>query len=254
MRKLVVLLAFGVIVPSVTAALAGCGSSVPAEQDAAPTKTAAPLQEAAATATFTADPPPTPGPVLTADDELEFTPADSLETSAKDEGITGVGQEASKKSGSSAGPVQGQTYTWEDGDRTLTAYLQTDLVVKKGPAGLPGDIVAADDGGLNVVGSADRQSNGDTLPVFRSESGSLMTLPGGILLVLSAEWSQEETNAFLSNNDIELDPVSELSYVANGFFIETEPGFASLDLANELAALDGVEVSSPNWGREATPK
>ena len=95
---------------------------------------------------------------------------------------------------------------------------------------------------------------GDTLPVFRSESGELMTLPGGVLLVLSAQWSRSETNAFFSSNGIKMDRVSELGYVANGFFIETEPGFPSLDLANELAALEGVDVSSPNWGRDAVPK
>ena len=72
--------------------------------------------------------------------------------------------------------------------------------------------------------------------------------------MLSAKWSQAETDAFFSDNDVKMDRVSELSYVANGFFIETEPGFPSLELANELADLDGVEVSSPNWGREAVPK
>ena len=254
MRKLVVLLAFGVIVPSVTAVLAGCGSSAPTVQNSAPTKSAAAFQVAAVTAPYPADPTPTPSPVQTADDELEFAPTDSLETSGRDGGITEVDQETSKKGGSSAGPVQGQTHTWEDGDRTLTVYLQTDLVVEKGSDGLPREIVEADDDGTGVVRSADRQSTGDTLPVFRSESGSLMTLPGGVLLVLSAEWSQAETNTFFSNNGIKMDRVSELSYIANGFFIETESGFPSLDLANDLSALVGVAVSSPNWGREATPK
>ena len=254
MRKLVVLLAFGVIVLSVSAVLAGCGSSAPTVQNTAPTKSAAAFQVAAVTAPYPADPTPTPSPVQTDDDALEFAPTNSLETSVRDGGITEVDQEASKKGGSSAGPVQGQTHTWEDGDRTLTVYLQTDLVVEKGSDGLPREIVEADDGRTGVVGSADRQSTGDTMPVFRSESGSLMTLPGGVLLVLSAEWSQSETNAFFSNNGIKMDRVSELSYIANGFFIETEPGFPSLDLANDLSALDGVEVSSPNWGREATPK
>ena len=254
MRKLVVLLAFGVIMPSVTAVLAGCGSSAPTVQNSAPTKSAAALQVAAVTAPYPADPTPTPSPVQTADDPLEFAPTNSLETSGRDGGITEVDQDTSQKGGSSAGPVQGQTHTWEDGDRTLKVFLQSDLVVEKGADGLPRDIVAADDGGTSVVRSADRQSKDDTLPVFRSESGSLMTLPGGVLLVLSAEWSQSETNAFFSNNGIKMDRVSELSYIANGFFIETEPGFPSLDLANELAALEGVEVSSPNWGREATPK
>ena len=152
------------------------------------------------------------------------------------------------------GPVQGDPYTWQDGDRTMTVKLQTDLVVEKGSGGLPRDVVAANEGGTNVVRSADGQSKSDTLPVFRSESGALKTLPGGVLLVLSSEWGQAETNAFFSNNGIKMDRVSELDYVANGFFVETGPGFPSLDLANALAAQDGVEISSPNWGREATPK
>ena len=208
------------------------------------------IKEDSGTASNAEDSPSMPTPVLMADDGLEFAPVDSFETSGKNEGITTVDQAPSQKSGASTGPAQGQTYTWEDGDRTLTVYLQTDLVVEKGSDGLPRDVVASNEGGTNVVRSADGQSKGDTLPVFRSESSGLMTLPGGVLLVLSAEWSQAETNAFFSNNGIKMDRVSELGYVANGYFIETEPGFPSLDLANELAALDGVEVSSPNWGRE----
>ena len=276
MRKFVVLLVFGVVAPGVIVALAGCGPSAPRSQEAAPTKTAAPLQEATATAPYSPDPSPspslvptaeaavaasntpdvpsTPTPVPTVDDDLEFASANSLKLSGKVGGITGVEQVASKKSGPPAEPAQGQTFTWEDGDRTLTVYLQTDLVVEKGSGGLPRDIVAADDRVTNVVGKADSGSKDDTLPVFRAESGSLMTLPGGVLLVLSAEWNQAETNAFFSNNGIKMDRVSELGYVANGFFIETEPGFSSLDLANELSALNGVEVSSPNWGRDAVPK
>ena len=72
--------------------------------------------------------------------------------------------------------------------------------------------------------------------------------------MLSSAWSQAETNAFFSNNGIKTGRVSELDYVANGFFVETEPGFPSLNLANALAVQEGVEISSPNWGREATPK
>ena len=152
------------------------------------------------------------------------------------------------------GPVQGDPYTWQDGDRTMTVMLQTDMVVEKDSRGLPRDVVSANEGGTNVVRSADAQSKSDTLPVFRSESGALMTLPGGVLLVLSSEWSQAETNAFFSNNGIKMDRVSELGFVANGFFVETAPGFPSLDLANTLAVQDGVGISSPNWGRDATPK
>ena len=126
--------------------------------------------------------------------------------------------------------------------------------MEKGSDGLPRDIVEADDSEASALRSADSRSTGDTLPVFRSESGSLMTLPGGVLLVLSAEWSQSETNAFFSNNGIKMDRVSELNYIANGFFIETEPGFPSLDLANDLSALVGVEVSQPQLGERSNPE
>ena len=33
----------------------------------------------------------------------------------------------------------------------------------------------------------------------------------------------------------------------NGFFVETEPGLASLRLANSLVGQPGVVLSSPNW-------
>ena len=185
----------------------------------APTSTAASLTEATATTSNVADSPTMPTPAPEEDDGLEFAPLESLETSGKDEGITTADQDPPKGDGESEGSVQGQTYTWEDGGRTLMAYLQTDIVVEKGSDGLPRDIVAADEGGTNIVRSADRQSKGDTLPVFRSESGELMTLPGGVLLVLSAQWSRSETNAFFSSNGIKMDRVSELGYIANGFFI-----------------------------------
>ena len=239
-------------------------SSAPTVQPvAAATETASPLLESTATESsrlVESTPPvdglvPTLTPASSADDGIEVVSVDSFESSGKQEPITGVDTDSPRKDGTGAtGPVEGDPYTWQDGDRTMTVKLQTDLVVEKGSGGLPRDVVSANEGGTNVVRSADGQSRSGTLPVFRSESGALMTLPGGVLLVLSAEWSQAETNAFFSNNGIKMDRVSELDYVANGFFVETEPGFPSLDLANSLAGQDGVEISSPNWGKEATAK
>ena len=278
MRKLVVLLTIVALESSVMMVLGGCGSAAPAEQPAAaPTETTAPLQQPTAIAaplqkpTATAAPlqkptapvatplvedsVSTPTPTSSAGDGLEFAPVDSFGSSKKQDPIMVADPDSPQKDGPGAtGPVLGDPYTWQDGDRTMTVKLQTDLVVEKDSRGLPRDVVSANEGGTNVVRSADAQSKSDTLPVFRSESGALMTLPGGVLLVLSSEWSRAETNAFFSSNGIKLDRVSELGYVANGFFVETEPGFPSLDLANALAVQDGVEISSPNWGRDATPK
>ena len=71
-----------------------------------------------------------------------------------------------------------------------------------------------------------------------------------MLLALDKSWSGAETNAFFGRNGILPGRVSELGYIANGFFVDTQPGFPSLDLANALATQYGVRVSTPNWRRE----
>ena len=165
-------------------------------------------------------------------------------------------------------PVEGQAYNWQDGDRTLTVLLQPDLMV--GEDGKIADldeeekedtVVTRSSEGVTVV---TRSIKGDTVkqggrsadsegqPVFRSESGELMTLPGGVLVALNPEWSQEETDAFFAGNGIKLNRVSDLGFIANGFFVETEPGFPSLNLANVLAGQEEVILSSPNWWTEVS--
>ena len=270
LRRVVVPIVLAAMALGICALLGACKSTAQPEQvavsldsaDAEPEASAAAtlspvntvVSQPDVTVTVTSEMSHTPTTIPEDDDGLEFVQLESIDSLAKDEGVDTTDKELSEKGDVSEEDVDGQSYTWEDGDRTLTVFLQTDLVVEKASDGMPDDVVKADDGGSNVVRSAVGQSKSNFLPVFRSESGELMTLPGGVLLVLNADWSEAETNSFFSSNDIKLDRVSELGYVANGFFIETEPGFPSLELANELAALDGVEVSSPNWGRETVPK
>ena len=81
-----------------------------------------------------------------------------------------------------------------------------------------------------------------------------MTLPGGVLLALDPDWDQTAVDDFFSQNDIATDRVSELGFLENGFFIESEPGFESLELANALAAQPGAVISSPNWQTQVEAK
>ena len=205
MRKLVALLAIAALVSSVTAVLTGCGPPAPANQPAAtpaettppllrvedgpqaerplvaaPAETTPPLLKTTATESTPPvdDPAPAPAPASSAGDGIEFAPVDSFGTSRKEEPIRVVGPDSPRKGvPGAAGPVEGDPYTWQDGDRTMTVKLQTDLVVEKDSGGMPCDVVAANERGTNVVRSADGQSKSNTLPVFRSESGALMTLP-----------------------------------------------------------------------------
>ena len=158
------------------------------------------------------------------------------------------------RSEAAAAPDQEPVHTWEDGDRTMRVLLQGDLAVQKTAANTPEDVVVSEGAGDSVVRRQARHGP-DAHPVFRSESGGgLMTLPGGVLLALDPAWDDAQVGDFFSHNDISTDRTSELGFLRNGFLIETEPGFPSLELANALAGQDGVLISSPNWRTEVEAK
>ena len=144
-------------------------------------------------------------------------------------------------------------YTWEDGDRTLTVTLQTDLVIEERTGEALTDALATTPSG-SVVRSANSRGRNTGLPVFRSPSDGLMTLPGGVLLLLDRDWRETRVKKFFADNAISASDVSELGWIDNGYFIETAPGFPSLRLANALAGQEGVEISSPNWWQEVELK
>ena len=141
-------------------------------------------------------------------------------------------------------------YTWRDGDRTERAILEIDLTVQETTTNGPNDVVAAEEIKNSIVRKSPAHGP-NAQPVFRSESGGgLMTLPGGVLLGLDPEWTETQVKDFFSRNNIAEDRWSEIGFLINGFVVETEPGFPSLELANELADQPGVVISSPNWQRE----
>ena len=215
------------------------------------------------------DPTSTPAPVVDSSTESTPVPEDTVELAETPKEITlelpvlpdkSLSQEAPRQRSTGAvrseppAQRQGETYTWEDGDRTLNVVLQEDLVVQKTSEVTATDVVVS----KGVVDSIVQKQAGhgaDAGPVFKSESGGeLMTLPGGVLLALDPTWDETQVENFFSENGISADQVSELDFIENGFVVETESGFPSLDLANEIASQDGVMISSPNWSREVETK
>ena len=151
-------------------------------------------------------------------------------------------------------PSHDADYTYRDGERTIRLVLEGDLVVQKTSALTPDDYVVVKGARNSIVRKQAGQVH-DASPVFRSESGGgLMTLPGGVLLALDPEWDQAHVEGFFSRNGISTDWTSEVDFVPNGFLVQTDPGFPSLELANVLAGQDGVLISSPNWWREVEAK
>ena len=224
--------------PTVPAAPIPTPTATPAAAvEPTPTATVAPTTGVSSPAT----PIPRPAKVLEREDESK------QQTPTLDR-TTGSGE----SQGASPGP--GAVFTWEDGDRTRRVVLQDGLVVQDTAANTFDDVVVVE-GVKDSIVQRQPGHEEDSPPVFRAESGGgLMTLPGGVLLALNPEWDEATVDSFFLENGISREQSSELDFIDNGFFVETEPGFPSLDLANELAALDGVVISSPNWWREAQPK
>jgi hypothetical protein len=149
-----------------------------------------------------------------------------------------------------AGPGQGTVYTWQDGDRTRRVVL---LDEAESPSAAP-DTKSYTPNKPSTNESLDKDGR-IADPVFRPESGGgLMMLPGGIILALEPDWDKATVEAYFSENGIAMDRVKKLDFIDNGFAVETEPGFPSLDLANELAEQDGVLISSPNWWTDVEAK
>ena len=201
---------------------------------------------------------PEPGPAAVLEPSPAVAPKAELaampEPGPKATPVTQMGGPSEGTSSELEGASPGTVYTYQDGDRALRVVLE--------PPKQPQETVAeaASEDGVARKGELDsitrKQSGpGDGQPVFRSESGGeLMTLPGGIMLALDPEWDQAAVEKFFSQNGISLDRTSELDFLDNGFFVETEPGFPSLELANALAGQEGVIISSPNWAREVDLK
>ena len=152
--------------------------------------------------------------------------------------------------------TEGDAYVWYDGDRRMEVSLASDLVVIGDDTDLPSSDGVDDTVTGRIVQRAvlDVQDVQVAEPVFRSESGELMTLPGGVLVILDSAWSSASVELFFGINGVTLDRVSELGWLPNGFYVDTDPGFASLTLANALLGQPGVESSTPNWLRSAVPK
>ena len=149
---------------------------------------------------------------------------------------------------------QGAVHTYSDGDRTVRVVEQNDLVLQKNSDLTAKDSVVMTGSDQSIIKKGADGGQGG-LPVFRSESGGgLMTLPGGVMLALDPEWDKAQIDNFFSENGISPEQVSELGFLSNGFLVETEAGFPSLELANSLAGQDGVELSSPNWWSEVEAK
>ena len=106
-----------------------------------------------------------------------------------------TGPSAPRQGPSVAASAQGAEYTWQDGPTTRRMRLQIDLVAQPTSENRADDVVAADQGELSIVRKQERHEQGAGDPVFRTESGHLVTFPGGVLVMLDGEWDAARSRA-----------------------------------------------------------
>ena len=68
------------------------------------------------------------------------------------------------------------------------------------------DVIVREGHTESIVERQPRHDQQDTQPVFRSDSGSIVTLPGGVLLVLDGEWSQTRVDTLFAGQGIAAEP------------------------------------------------
>ena len=236
-------------------------SSAPALAPPTPTPTA--VAQPAPTATPVASASPTASPAISGARPSPVVDPKAPQSLARGDGSdpdTGRrepdgGLPRQSKDEARAGATRGPAYTWQDGARTARVFLATDLVVQGNDDTRADDEIVARGDSESIVRKQPRHEGATTIdPVFRSQAGDLMTLPGGAILVFHENWDRARVNQFFADHDIALSRVEARDYLPNAFFVTTEPGFPSLTLANALAGEDGVIISSPNWRTEVTTR
>lgn len=92
-------------------------------------------------------------------------------------------------------------------------------------------------------------------PVLRdaqSEHASMKALPGGVLVVLDAAWSEQEVRDWLVSRGHAVR--QSLPTAPNAFVIDTPVGMESLEIANALFESGDVVSASPNFWKESATR
>ncbi|HEX5514281.1 MAG TPA: hypothetical protein VFY81_07780 [Gammaproteobacteria bacterium] len=165
------------------------------------------------------------------------------------------------------------SYVWYDGDNPRRAWLDPEVIAVFDdsdqaaaravrslapnaillPSSTPGlrlwRIPADGDSTIRSLRSLEPEAQAS--PVLRdapSKAAPMRALPGQIIVYLNPDWSEPEARAWLQAHG--LDAIQQLNFGHNVFLLRSEPGLASLELANRLRQQPGVAAAMPNWWQE----
>ena len=161
-----------------------------------------------------------------------------------------------------------QAYTWQVKDKTFTVWLQSDLfaelnsddtndsvTTEKQANTLDGLVI--DNPSLRIwrfnETAISSKSENTRVPVFSDtpDGKSLRVLIGGIIVVLDPTLSTSAAEDWLEQRELN---GKRLAIANNAFFVDTLPGFPSLELVNALTAENDAALifAEPNWWQESS--
>jgi hypothetical protein len=184
----------------------------------------------------------------------------------------------SKQAAGKSGPQFSQSYTWYDGNREQTVWLNPQAVAEFNPGKFSTrEAKRADDaaqllpmkrtqrgvrmwkmdniGGKAVSSLATSNPTGKYSPVFHdgtSSSDRMRALPGNIIVYLNPTWDAATANNWIKSRNLEV--VEKLEMGPNIYVIKTAPGLAALTTANEIYLSGEVAAAFPNWWEEVSTR
>jgi hypothetical protein len=175
-------------------------------------------------------------------------------------------------------PSAMQSYVWYDGDTPRRVWLDPEVIAEFGPPERPASRSAvrsavpqahelpSNQAGVRLWRVPDQasetarslraaQPQAEVSPVLRdapTEDAPMRALPGNVVVHLDPSWSQQQARDWLRNEGLEV--VRKLGFGRNIFLVRSEPGLASLELANDLREKDGVAAAMPDWWEQVEPR
>jgi hypothetical protein len=167
-------------------------------------------------------------------------------------------------------------YTWHDGEREQTAWLNPALIAEFGAqseseSGVkranpsaspePGSRGIARiwrvDGDPEQVMRAARAAKpaGKFSPVFSEGAdagGRKRALPGGIIVAFKPDWTEARVIAWAAQQGLSI--ASKLEIGPNVYVLNTDAGLAALTTANRIRQGGEVVSAQPNWWVEVTTR
>jgi hypothetical protein len=168
-------------------------------------------------------------------------------------------------------PSAMQSYVWYDGDLPRRVWLDPEVIAEFDGADRAASRSAVRRAIPRAVELPSRQtgvrlwrvpgSRGEAMrslraaqpqtkvsPVLRdapSSEAPMRALPGNVIVYLDPSLPRQQAQGWLRSQNLEV--VRRLDFGRNAFLVKSDPGLASLELANELRKQDVVAAAMPDW-------